>query len=67
MAHERPNEVYLKQIIDREFVDYTFSEVADMALKFAQSLREMGLQPRDKVAFISKTALNGLLQISHLC
>ncbi|WP_261834870.1 AMP-binding protein [Vibrio ishigakensis] len=56
-AHERPNEVYLKQIIDREFVDYTFSEVADMALKFAQSLREMGLQPRDKVAFISKNCV----------
>ncbi|GAM78487.1 long-chain-fatty-acid-CoA ligase [Vibrio ishigakensis] len=28
-----------------------------MALKFAQSLREMGLQPRDKVAFISKNCV----------
>lgn len=56
-AHERPNDVYLKQIIDREFVDYTFSEVADMALKLAQSLRELGLQPRDKVAFISKNCV----------
>nr|WP_231892626.1 MULTISPECIES: AMP-binding protein [unclassified Vibrio] len=56
-AYERPDEVYLKQIIDREFVKYTYSEVADMALKFVGALRELGLKPRDKVAFVSKNCV----------
>ncbi|WP_261816778.1 AMP-binding protein [Vibrio gallicus] len=56
-AHERPNEVYLRQIIDREFVDYTYSDIADMALRFANSLRNLGLKPKDKVAFISKNCV----------
>ncbi|MFA0467677.1 AMP-binding protein [Vibrio breoganii] len=56
-AHERPNEVYLKQIIDREFVEYTYSEVANMALKLVSALRELGLEPRDKVAFVSKNCV----------
>ncbi|USD64741.1 AMP-binding protein [Vibrio sp. SCSIO 43136] len=53
-AQERPNEVYLKQIINRQFVEYTFAEVADNALKLVSALRELGVQPGDKVALISK-------------
>ncbi|MGY0614175.1 AMP-binding protein [Vibrio sp. FJH11] len=53
-AEERPNEVYLKQIINREFVEYTYAEVADQALKLVSALRNLGVQPGDKVALISK-------------
>ncbi len=53
-ASERPNEVYLRQIINREFVDYTFAEVADKALRLVSALRDMGIQPGDKVALMSK-------------
>ena len=53
-AEERPNEVYLKQIINRQFVEYTYSEVADKALKLVSALQSLGLQPRDKIALISK-------------
>ncbi|WP_162047043.1 AMP-binding protein [Vibrio taketomensis] len=53
-AAERPNEVYLKQIIDRQFVEYTFADVADKALRLVTALRELGVQPGDKVALISK-------------
>ncbi|MFC1234501.1 AMP-binding protein [Vibrio sp. F74] len=53
-ADSRPQEVYLKQIIDRQFVTYTYSQVAQMALKFVTALREKGLQPGDKIALISK-------------
>jgi long-subunit acyl-CoA synthetase (AMP-forming) len=53
-AEERPNEVYLKQIINREFVEYTYVEVADQALKLVSALRNLGVQPGDKVALISK-------------
>ncbi len=53
-AEEKPDQIYLKQIINREFTTYTFAQVADMALRFANSLRNLGVQPGDKVAFISK-------------
>lgn len=53
-AEERPNQVYLKQIINREFVEYTYVEVADQALKLVSALRNLGVQPGDKVALISK-------------
>lgn len=53
-AQERPNEVYLKQIINRQFVEYTFSDVADQALKLVSALRSLGVKPGDKVALVSK-------------
>ncbi|MDV6251362.1 AMP-binding protein [Vibrio sp. EA2] len=53
-AKERPNEVYLKQIINREFVEFTYAEVADQALKLVSALRKLGVNPGDKVALISK-------------
>ena len=53
-AEERPDDIYLKQIINRQFVEYTFAEVADKALKLVSALNGLGLKPRDKVALISK-------------
>lgn len=53
-AQTRPNEVYLKQIINRQFVEYTFSQVADQALRLVSALRALGAEPGDKVALISK-------------
>ncbi|MGR5318763.1 AMP-binding protein [Vibrio sp. DNB22_19_1] len=53
-AEVRPNEVYLKQIIDRQFVEFTFAEVADQALRLVSALRSLGLKPGDKVALVSK-------------
>lgn len=51
---ERPNEVYLKQIINRQFVEFTYAEVADQALRLVSALRALGVQPGEKVALISK-------------
>ena len=53
-AAERPNEVYLKQIINRQFVEFTYAEVADQALRLVSALRNLGVQPGDKVALVSK-------------
>ncbi|HGY9593684.1 TPA: AMP-binding protein [Vibrio campbellii] len=53
-AEERPNDVYLKQIINRQFVEFTYAEVADKALKLVTVLRNLGVQPGDKVALVSK-------------
>ncbi|MDD1780388.1 AMP-binding protein [Enterovibrio sp. ZSDZ35] len=53
-AEERPNEIFLRQIINRKFQDLTYSDVMDQALRIVTGLRGMGLQPGDKVALISK-------------
>ncbi|AUL96510.1 AMP-binding protein [Vibrio vulnificus] len=53
-AKERPHEVYLKQIINRQFVEFTYSEVADKALRLVTSLKELGAEPGDRIALISK-------------
>ncbi|WP_187602627.1 AMP-binding protein [Vibrio cholerae] len=53
-AQERPNEVYLKQIINRQFVEFTYADVADKALRLVSALRALGAEPGDKVALISK-------------
>lgn len=53
-AEKRPDQIYLKQIIDRQFVCYTYAQVADMVLKFVSALRAQGLQPGDKIALVSK-------------
>ncbi|MFZ3439317.1 AMP-binding protein [Vibrio harveyi] len=53
-AEERPNEVYLKQIINRQFVEFTYAEVTDKALKLVTALRNLGVQPGEKVALVSK-------------
>ncbi|ENM5900358.1 AMP-binding protein [Vibrio mimicus] len=53
-VQERPNEVYLKQIINRQFVEFTYAEVADQALRLVSALRALGTEPGDKIALISK-------------
>lgn len=53
-AEERPNEVYLKQIINRQFVEFTYKEVADKALKLVTALEDLGAKPGDRVALVSK-------------
>ncbi len=53
-AQERPNEVYLRQIINRKFVEFTYKDVADQALRMVSALRSLGIEPGDKVALISK-------------
>ncbi len=53
-AEERPNDIYLRQIINRQFVDYTYAEVADKALRLVSAFRALGLQPGERIALISK-------------
>ncbi|WP_045414510.1 AMP-binding protein [Vibrio owensii] len=60
-AAERPDEVYLKQIINRQFVEFTYAEVADQALRLVSALRNLGVQPGDKVALVSKNCAEWLI------
>lgn len=53
-AHERPDEIYLKQMINRQFVTFTFAQVADQALRLVSALQSLGAEPGDKIALVSK-------------
>lgn len=62
-AAERPNEVYLKQIINRQFVEFTYAEVADQALKLVSALRGWVFSLAIKSHWYRKTAQSGLSAI----
>ncbi|PSU13163.1 AMP-dependent synthetase [Photobacterium gaetbulicola] len=53
-AEERADDVYLRQIINRQFVDFTYAEVADKALRLVSALRAQGFKPGDRIALMSK-------------
>lgn len=49
-----PDRIYLRQTINREYVDFTWGEVADEARRMVTALRHLGLMAGDKVALLSK-------------
>ncbi|HHQ4772859.1 TPA: AMP-binding protein [Aeromonas veronii] len=49
-----PDRTYLRQTINREYVDFTWGEVADEARRMVTALRHLGLVTGDKVALLSK-------------
>lgn len=53
-ASKKPNDIFLRQIIDRQFKDFTYNDVYDHALRIVAALQDMGLHSGDKVALISK-------------
>lgn len=53
-ARDRPNDIYLRQPIDREYHEYSWSQIYNDSLKFASALKGLGLAHGDKVAILSK-------------
>ncbi len=53
-ANERPNDIYLKQIINRKFVNYTYASVADKAQRLVTAFQQLGVQPGERIALVSK-------------
>ncbi|KAE9637627.1 AMP-binding protein [Aeromonas veronii] len=51
---QSPDRTYLRQTINREYVDFTWGEVADEARRMVTALRHLGLVAGDKVALLSK-------------
>ena len=49
-----PDRTYLRQTINREYVDFTWGEVADEARRMVTALRHLGPVAGDKVALLSK-------------
>ncbi|WP_420319199.1 AMP-binding protein [Ekhidna sp.] len=51
---ENPNKTFLKQPINRKYIDYSRVDAYDQACKVAASLQELGLKKGDHVAILSK-------------
>lgn len=51
---EKPNQVFLRQIKQGQFHDFTFSDVVDTALRLVSALKAQGFQEGDKIGLISK-------------
>ncbi|WP_163935202.1 AMP-binding protein [Paraferrimonas sp. SM1919] len=50
----QPQQTYLRQPINGEYQDYTWSEVKQQALKLLAGLNQLGIHKGDKVAILSK-------------
>ena len=48
-VQQRHDDIFLRQIIDRQFKDFTYGDVLDQALRLVSAFRDMGLQPGEKI------------------
>lgn len=51
---EEPDRIFLRQPINRKFIEYTWQDAYDQALSVAGALHRMGLTKGDHVALLSK-------------
>lgn len=51
---EEPDRIFLRQPINRKFIEYTWQDAYDQALSVAGALHQMGLNKGDHVALLSK-------------
>ncbi len=49
-----PDQIYLRQPVNRVYKEYTWAEVHDKVLRLAAAYRDLGLNPGDKIAILSK-------------
>jgi long-subunit acyl-CoA synthetase (AMP-forming) len=53
-AELHPHRVYLRQIQQGEFIEWTFLDVKESALKLVSALHSLGIKPGDRVAIMAK-------------
>ncbi|EGM68424.1 AMP-binding protein [Shewanella sp. HN-41] len=53
-AKTRGDQIYLRQPIKGQYLDFTWGEVQEKVQQLAGALRHLGLEPGDKVAVLSK-------------
>lgn len=58
---KKPNEVFLRQPIGKQWHTLTWAETGRMARRMASALRELGLQPGDKVGLVSKNCCHWVI------
>ncbi|GAB4249332.1 MAG: AMP-binding protein [Ekhidna sp.] len=56
-----PNYIFLRQPINRKFIEYSRQEAYDQAMAIASALREQGLKKGDHVAILSKNCAHWIM------
>ncbi len=59
--NESPNRIYLRQPIDGQWHEYSYSRVADEARRLTSALYSLGLKKGDKIALISKNCAQWII------
>ena len=60
-ANLNPHRVFLRQPIDRNFIEYTYKDSAEQISKIAQGLHSLGIQKGDHVALLSKNCAHWMM------
>ncbi len=60
-AEAAPDRVFLNQPRDGQVVPYTFADCVDTSRRLASALRELGMNPGDRVALLSKNCAEWFL------
>ncbi|MFS8182843.1 AMP-binding protein [Pseudovibrio denitrificans] len=60
-ATEKPNSVYLRQPVNRQFIEFTWKECYDTVRRMAAALQAMGFQPGDRIGILSKNCAEWFL------
>lgn len=58
---ESPNRVYLRQPINGQWHEFTWSQVADKARRLTKALYDLGLQRGDRIAILSKNCAEWII------
>ncbi len=60
-ASHNPDRIFLRQPINRNFVEYAYKDAADQISKIAQGLHSLGIQKGDHVALLSKNCAHWMM------
>ncbi|NVK86145.1 MAG: AMP-binding protein [Cytophagia bacterium] len=58
---QNPNQVFLRQPINRTFIEYTYLNVDEEIRKVVTGLKKLGVQPGDHVAILSKNCAHWIM------
>ena len=56
-----PNQLYMRQPIDGQWQEYTWSRVADEVRRLTAALQGLGFQPGDRIAILSKNCAQWII------
>lgn len=60
-VNKTPNRVFLRQPINRNFIEFTFQETDEQVKKMVSALQNMGIRTGDHVALLSKNCAHWLM------
>lgn len=60
-VNQNPNQVFLRQPINRNFIEYTYLDADNEVRRMVTGLQKLGIQPGDHVAILSKNCAHWIM------